>query len=240
MPRIHRVCPPGLAQHVINRGNNRRTIFHKSGDYQAFLRLLADVQAEIPMPLLTYCIMPNHFHLIVLPPSASSLSAYMRRLMNAHVRQYHQHYETCGTGHIYQGRFRNFSIQTDGHLLNAWKYVEGNALRAGLVRRAEHWRWSSLAAADGLERPRLCEAPVERPALWLDWVNDGFDDEELKRLRRSVKRGSPYGDEAWTDRIAKSHGLEFTLHSVGRPRRVAENANGDTQHLSRVSDFAKS
>jgi putative transposase len=240
MPRIRRVCPPGVAQHVINRGNDRRTIFHKSGDYEAFLRLLGEAQAQTPMPVLAYCLMPNHFHLIVLPESAVALSAYMRWLMNAHVRQYHQHYETCGRGHIYQGRFKNFSIQTDRYLLNAWRYVEGNALRAGLVRRAEHWRWSSLSTGDDTRRPSLCESPVERPARWIDWVNDGFGTDELQRLRQCVKRGAPYGDDGWTEWIAKTHGLEFTLRPPGRRKQEAKTANGDTQLSMKVSDFVKS
>jgi REP-associated tyrosine transposase len=217
MPRIRRTCPPGAAQHVLNRGNNRRTIFHKIGDYLAFLRLMAEAQTKIPLLLLAYCLMPNHFHFIVLPESAAALSAYMRWLMNAHVRQYHQHYETCGTGHIYQGRFKNFPVQTGSHLLNVWKYVEGNALRAGLVRRGEDWRWSSLSEEGRLDGPELCESPIVRPGAWVDYVNEELSLSDLKGVRRSVRRGAPYGDEDWTASVAKAHGLEFTLHRPGRP-----------------------
>lgn len=235
MPRIRRVCPPGSAQHVINRGNGRRTIFHQSADYQAFLRLLREAQQRISMPILAYCLMPNHFHLLLLPPSAAALSAYMRWLMNVHVRRYHEHYMSTGTGHIYQGRYRNFSIQMDRYLLNAWKYVEGNALRAGLVKRAEDWRWSSLYADESSERPALCKSPVDQPASWLDWVNDSFAPEELTSVRRSVQRGAPYGDDEWACQIAKAHDLEFTLRARGRPKRE----KGDTHLFAGLSDFAK-
>ena len=108
MPRTRRVCPSGIAQHVLNRGNGRRTIFHKSADYQAFLRLMREAQQRTPLRLLAYCLMPNHFHLVVLPESAVELSAYMRWLLNAHVRRYHEHYNSRGTGHIYQDRTRTF------------------------------------------------------------------------------------------------------------------------------------
>lgn len=192
------------------------------------------------MPLINYSLMPTHFHMVVLPESAAALSAYMRWLMNAHVRQYHQHYETCGTGHIYQGRYKNFAIQTDRHLLTVSKYVEANPLRAKLVKRAEYWRWSSLSADDSIERPALTESPVTRPHGWVDWVNQGFAQDDLQAVRHSVKRGTPYGDEKWTTDVATAHGLEFTLRQPGRPRMCAKTENGDTQLFAGPSVFAKS
>jgi putative transposase len=194
---------------------------------------MREAQQRTPLALLAYCLMPNHFHLVVLPESAVELSAYMRWLMNAHVRRYHQHYGTCGTGHIYQGRYKNFPIQNGRHLLNVWKYVEGNALRARLVRRAEYWRWSSLSSDASIERPLLCESPIERPASWVEWVNNGFESDELTLLRRSVKRGAPYGDTDWTEYVAKTHGLEFTMRKQGRVKR-------DTQLFPAVCDSGKS
>jgi putative transposase len=219
MPRIRRVCPPGAAQHVLNRGNDKKTIFHKIGDYLAFLRLLAEAQQLYPMLLLAYCLMPNHFHLILIPESTEALSAYMRWLMNAHVRRYHHHYESSGTGHICQGRYKNFPIQTDGHLLRVWTYVEANALRARLVRRAEHWRWSSLSADQSIVRPTLGESPVAKPTSWVDLVNQRMEVDALASIRRSVVRGAPYGEERWRVSVAKEYGLEFTLREPGRPRK---------------------
>jgi putative transposase len=225
-----------VAQHVLNRGNNRRTIFHKDGDYRAFLLLMAEAQTRVPMTFLAYCLMPNHFHFVVMPESAAALSAYMRWFMNAHVRQYHQHYETCGTGHIYQGRYKNFPIQTDSHLLHVWKYVEANALRAQLVARAEDWPWSSLSSGRCPRRPVLSESPIARPDGWIDYVNDAFPPEDLRCVRRAIKRGMPYGDQVWTAKIATQYGLEFTLRRQGRPRKE----NGDTQLFAELSAFAKS
>ena len=217
MPRIHRCAPDGLAQHVINRGNDRRKVFQKRGDYLAFLRFMAEAQRRCPMRVLAYCLMPNHFHLVLWPESVIALSEYMHALMNAHVRNYHQHYGTCGHGHIWQGRFKNFPVQHDGHLLRVLRYVEANALRAKLVRRAEDWSWGSLPAAEG-ERPELTPSPVERPSDWLDFVNTPAGP-QLKGLRHSVRRGTPYGEAAWQKRVAKESGLEFTLRPPGRPPR---------------------
>ena len=220
MPRIRRVFPPGIAQHVINRGNNRRTIFRKDGDYRAFLRLMAEAQQRHPIELLEYCVMPTHFHFVFWPQTEDAIPAYMTWLMNAHVRQYHQHYETCGHGHIYQGRYKNFPIQTDRHLLTVLRYVGANPLRALLVGRAENWKWSSLSAATSIARPELADSPVTRPRPWLPLVNSNLDEKTLQRIRRSVRRGAPFGDDTWTVRFAETHGLEFTLRSCGRPRKT--------------------
>lgn len=227
MPRIRRIFPPGAAHHVINRGNNRRTIFHKDGDYKAFLRLMAEAQQRHPMKIISYCVMSNHFHFELWPEEEFAIPAYMTWLMNAHVRQYHQHYETCGMGHIYQGRYKNFPIQSDGHLLTVWKYIEANPLRAHLVGRAEHWRWSSLSDDVSIDRPELCEGPVARTGNWSAWVNDALPPDDLKAIRKCVRRGSPYGDDAWAKEVAEKYGLEFTMRPSGRPRK-----NGDTQLFS--------
>jgi putative transposase len=226
MPRIRRSAPDGLAHHVINRGNDRKTVFHKTGDYRAFLRFMREAQARIAIRILAFCLMPNHFHFVVWPETLASLSAYMRLLMNAHVRNYHQHYGTCGHGHIWQGRFKNFPIQHDLHLLRVQRYVEANAGRANLVRRAEDWSWGSLAGTrngDG-EGPELTASPIARPDDWLDHVNDPAGRGDLERLRLSVRRGAPYGQPEWTERVAKESGLEFTLRPPGRPRRDTQPA----------------
>ena len=228
MPRIRRCAPDGLAHHIINRGNNRRTVFRKRGDYLAFLRFMSDAQERAPMRVLAYCLMPNHFHMVLWPESVSALSEYMRHLMNAHVRNYHQHYGTCGHGHIWQGRFKNFPICADDHLLRVLRYVEANAVRAKLVRRAEDWSWGSLAVPRA-EVPQLTDSPVSRPQDWLDYVN-ARSETDLAAIRNSVQRGAPYGEPEWQERIARASGLEFTLREPGRPRTTR-----DTQRDAVVS-----
>lgn len=239
MPRIHRVFPPGAAHHVINRGNNRRTIFHKDGDYKAFLRLMAEAQQRCPLKIMSYCVMSNHFHFEVWPDNECEIPAYMRWLMNVHVRQYQQHYEIVGTGHIYQGRYKNFSIQSDHHLLTVRRYVEANPLRACLVRRAEEWRWSSLSEDTTIARPELCEGPVPRFADWTRWVNEALPKDQLSAVRYSVRRGAPFGDEAWTAALAEEYGLDFTLRRQGRPAKktgtltVSQTCNTGVSHFEK-------
>jgi len=115
MPRAARASVGGVCYHVLNRGNGRRRVFYKDGDYQAFLKALAHACVEIAMPVLGYCLMPNHFHLVLRPTNNGDLSTWMHWLQNTHVRRYHEHYH--GSGHIWQGRFKSFPIEDNEYLL---------------------------------------------------------------------------------------------------------------------------
>jgi putative transposase len=228
MPRVSRRCPGGFVYHVLNRGNNRAAIFHKRGDAAAFLRILGEAKRRFPgVRLLAWCLMNNHWHLVLWPQADGEVSAFMAWLCNAHVRRYRQHYQSNGDGHIYQGRFKSFAVRPEAHDLRCViRYVEANPLRAGLVARAEDWRWSSLRAwLDGDPAGLLDDWPVDRPANWLDIVNEAARETELERLRTSVDRGRPFGPDDWVQATAKSMGLEFTLRARGRPRK------GDTQDI---------
>src|SRR5688572_22823939 len=106
MARAARCCPGGMVFHVLNRGNDRNPIFHKRGDARAFLRLLAEAKRRTPpMRVLAFCLMRNHWHLVLWPHDGrdGDVSAFMAWLCNAHVRRYREHYDTAGNGHLYQG-----------------------------------------------------------------------------------------------------------------------------------------
>jgi putative transposase len=219
MPRAARASVGGVCYHVLNRGNGRREVFLKDGDYQAFLKAIGHACVEVPMSVLAFCLMPNHFHLAVRPHKDGDLSRWMHWLLNTHVRRYHQHYHSGG--HIWQGRFKAFPIQEDEHLLAVLRYIERNPVRANLVRRAERWAWSSARhwnAAEG--RPTyLAPGPVARPRDWLGWVNRPATAAEEEAIRRSVARGAPFGDVGWVQTTAQLLGLGSTLRPRGRPRK---------------------
>ena len=217
MPRIARATAGGLCYHVLNRGNGRARVFHKDGDYQAFIDLIAEANDRIPMRVLGYCLMPNHFHLMVRPFGDGELSTWMQWLMTSHVRRYHAHYHS--SGHIWQGRFKSFIVQKDEHFLTAIRYIERNALRAGLVKRAEDWRFGSLYwRTAGRQLGLLTDWPVQRPRRWREMVNRPQSEAELEALRLCGKRGRPYGDDRWVKRAAKRHDLQTTLRPLGRPK----------------------
>jgi putative transposase len=141
----------------------------------------------------------------------------MQWLMTAQVRRHHRRHGT--DGHLWQGRFKAFPVQKDGHLLSVLRYVERNPLRAGLVGRAEDWPWSSLGAADLPDVQALHPGPVPRPAKWRQWVNETDDPGQLAALRNSVNRGAPWGGTAWAGRTAARLGIEASLRPRGRPRK---------------------
>jgi putative transposase len=179
--------------------------------------------------IFAYCLMPNHFHMVLMSDKGEDLSKWMQWLMTSHVRRYHRHYGS--SGHIWQGRFKSFIIQRDEHLLMVLRYVEGNPVRAGLVRSAKDWLWSSHNARIVREGqslssketvPFIDELPIEIPKAWNRYVDEPLTEKESESLRRSVNRQSPFGDFEWQGRISKEFGLESTLRQRGRPGKGAE------------------
>ena len=220
MPRTARASVGGICYHVLNRGNGRAEVFHKEGDFAAFLDLMVAANERLPLRMLGYVLMPNHFHLVLWPRGDGDLSRWMQWLLTSHVRRYHRHYH--GSGHVWQGRFKAFPIEQDEHLLAVLRYVERNPLQANQVRRAEQWAWSSLAwrSRRGQRRPdMLCDWPVTCPRKWVELVNRAQSTAEEAALRKCVARGAPFGDERWIERIAKRLGLESSLRPRGRPRK---------------------
>jgi putative transposase len=197
---------------VLNRGNGGATVFHKEGDYTAFLDLLATAKTKFPVKLFAFCVMPNHFHLVVQPATEAALSPFMQWWLTSHVRRYHRHYH--GHGHVWQGRFKSFPIQQDGHLLTVLRYVLRNPVRAGLVDQAAQWPWSSLRA------PHLTDAvPLSVPENATHWIDQPLFDHELLALRTCVNRQQPFGSTEWQEHIATTLGLASTLQPRGRPRK---------------------
>ncbi|MDP9173653.1 MAG: transposase, partial [Planctomycetota bacterium] len=139
MPRQARSAPGGLVYHVINRGNGRRRLFHKPADYAAFQQVMLEAMARTPTRLLGWCLMPNHWHMVLWPREDGELSAFVRWLTHTHTQRWHAHHRSAGQGHVYQGRFKSFPIQRDEHLLTVLRYVERNPVRAARVARAEAW-----------------------------------------------------------------------------------------------------
>lgn len=220
MPRTARASAADYCYHVLNRGNGRAEVFHKPDDSAAFLEMVAEASARRPMRVLGYCLMPNHFHLVVRPHGDGDLSRWMQWLLTTHVRRYRRHYGS--SGHVWQGRFKAFPCQDDSHLLTVLRYVERNALRAGLVAQAEDWRHGSLHATVQSSGPVTLEPVPERGAItsWVERVNRPQSEAELAALRHCVTRGSPYGSEAWALQTASSLGLESSLRPRGRPKKA--------------------
>ena len=221
MPRRPRLSTGGLAYHVLNRRVGRMALFEKPADYQAFEKILEEACEKTDIRLAAYCLMPNHWHVLLWPRHDGELSEVMRWVTVTHTQRWHAHRHSSGTGPVYQGRFKSFPVQTDEHFLTVARYVERNALRAKLVDRAEKWRWSSLwrrEQKDPKQSEFLSDWPMERPRQWVQWINQTEREAELEDLRCCAQRGKPFGGEVWVVRMAKRLGLESTMRPRGRPR----------------------
>lgn len=144
MPRIKRVDVGGEIYHILNRANARVQIFDADADYIQFEAILEEAVKKFDMCILAYCIMPNHWHLVLYPKHDGDLQAFMGWLTNTHTRRWHVAKATVGQGHLYQGRYKSFLCEHDKHLLTILRYVERNAKKANLVQKAEQWKWSSV------------------------------------------------------------------------------------------------
>jgi len=144
MPRVARVAVRGEVYHCINRSNGRVTMFTTDEDYRHFESLLQERVELVGMRILAYCIMLNHWHLVLYPYNDGDMGEFMCWVTTTHVRQRRAQTETIGHGHLYQGTYKLFPAETETHLQQLMVCVEQNPLRAKLVKRAEGWQWSSL------------------------------------------------------------------------------------------------
>jgi putative transposase len=230
MPRTARVVIPGTPHHLSQRGNRRQTTFFGARDYQLYRAIAAEMFADARVEVWAYCLVPNHVHLVAAPSDPEGLA----RAMGAT----HLHYTRAinrregWTGFLWQGRFASFPMD-EVHLLACARYVAMNPVRAGLVRRAIDWPWSSVRAhlagsADALLTP----APlVERLGAELGGFFDAdAPDDERRRLRAASTSGRPLGGAAWISALERSTGRRFSASPRGRPARAGGEI-GDTYDL---------
>ena len=223
MPRIARPVAPGVPHHVTQRGNRREAVFFADGDRAAYLACLTDHCRKHAVEVLGYCLMTNHVHLVVVPTSANGLEKVFRPL--------HTHYalrvnrQRGWSGHVWQGRY--FSSPLDeAYFWAAMRYVERNPVRAGLVRRAEDYRWSSARAHCGLEQDPVLtneshwSETYRMISDWSAWLAEPDRIEHIDIIRHHVTRGLPCGEEAFVREMETRFGQLLRPKSVGRPRKA--------------------
>ena len=219
MPR--RYAPGEYIFHVMNRAIAGTQLFARPEDYQAFEGIMAEACLRVPMRLLAYCLMPNHWHMMLWPVEAGDLSRHMHWLTMTHARRWRQYRDSPGRGHVYQGPFKAFPIEMASGVICVGRYIERNALTANLVQRAEEWRFGSLwrrthpHISDGV--PPLFEWPVVRPTDWITLVNEPQTKKEIDAIRLSVARCRPFGPPEWQERVAAELKIESSLRVRGRP-----------------------
>jgi putative transposase len=228
MGRLPRAVDKGLVYHAFNRGNNRADVFVEEGDHLAFLEALARTQDRYQFKLFGYCLMPNHFHLLLQPGAGQSISRILQSLTVAHTWRFHKRHGS--SGHVWQGRFKSPVIQHDEHMLVVLRYIEANPLRASVVADPGDYEWSSYQH-HGLGRPdallssfpewqRLGRTEAERRRRWRTKLRATQKMEELRAVRASLGSGRPFGDTAWTDNIAQRLHINLDRRPRGRPRKT--------------------
>jgi len=227
MGRVMRVDAGEMVYHAWNRANFRSALFKTPKHYQDFLAVLEESLARVPIRLLAYCLMPNHWHLVLYPRAQGELSKFMQRITLTHTQRDHARTGTAGYGHVYQGRYKSLPVERGGPFMTLVRYVERNAQRAALVPKAEDWPWCSVhvrlygnAGDKGVRYPFLFEKKrVPDTLIFIQWLNQSQPQEEIENLRYAIKRSRPYGSESWVSHAVAQFGLETTLRNPWRPNK---------------------
>ncbi len=214
--------------HVLNRGNDRQCVFSDDDDHRAFLNALGQTQLRYPFRLYGYCLMSNHFHLLLRTEPGVSISRVLQSLTIAHTWRYHKRHGSVG--HVWQGRFKSPAVESDDHLWTVLRYIEANPLRAGIVADPRDYPWSSYPAhAMGRSDPLLSKFPEwqelgddepARRARWHEKVVSGLLDAELAAVRRSLASGHLFGSESWVEATELRLQVSNARRPRGRPRKT--------------------
>src|SRR5208337_3071619 len=173
MGRARRVDVGGTIYHALNRANFRSRLFREASHYEDFLGIVEESLNFVHMRILAYCLMPNHWHLVLYPRADGDLSKFLRRLTLTHTQRYHARTRTVGYGHVYQGRYKSLLVESDRHFLTLVRYVERNAKQKKLL---SPW-------------------PRGEPRHYREWLNQSQGKEEIENIRSAIKKGRPYGSE---------------------------------------------
>jgi putative transposase len=190
MARRPRRLVAGGIYHVVNRGALRHALFADDADWPLFLGSLSDALTRHPVGLLGWCLMPNHWHLLVQPHADATLPAFMRWLTLAHCRRWQARHGKDGLGTLYQGRYRSQPVDGDAQLLTVLRYIERNPLRAGMVERATEWPWSSLAHRLAGRTGLLAPLPVAIPADWAAVLDTPLTPAEVEAAGKAAPAGA--------------------------------------------------
>ncbi len=184
-----RIVPDNSIHHIVNRGNDKKVIFPELIDYASFLVLLREARELFDVKLYGYCLMPNHFHLVVHVANLEAISAYMHFVEREHACDLRECYRSKGHGHVFQRRYWNDLVESDGRLIRLIRYVEANPVRAGLVAAPEAWEWSSLWDRETGERDLLHPCPYPLPEGWKTIVSVPQQRIDLDAIRAPIKMG---------------------------------------------------
>jgi len=223
MPRIARAIAPGFPHHVVQRGNNREQVFFDREDRRRYLSLLKNYAEKWNSPVLAYCLMDNHVHLLTRPTSETSLYKMMQGLALCYTQHINRKYGR--TGRLWESRYHSCIVEEERYLWAAVRYIEQNPIRARVAKRAEEYPYSSAKAhVTGKRDPVLGEeifSPEERED-YVSLLNEVLFPGMTEGLRHHTRRGTPFGDEGFVGRIETELERSLVRKPRGRPKRKPE------------------
>jgi putative transposase len=227
MARPTRLDLPGIPQHVVQRGNDRRPCFFLELHYLQYLRYLARHARAFSCEIHAYVLMCNHVHLLVTPLAAGAVG----RMMQALGRQYvgFVNHSLARTGTLWEGRYKSCLVDTDRYLLECYRYIELNPVRAGMVANPGAYRWSSFAVnalgrREELVTPhpsyvRLAPDEESRLGRYREFLSEGLQRDTLERIRLMTGRQRAFGSEEFRAALEREHGRPMgPLKSGLRPK----------------------
>jgi len=235
MARLPRYVIPGQPQHIIQRGNNRQTIFAADADYQFFRDALIEAADKHGLAIHAYVWMTNHIHLLATPEQEHSISKVFQSVGRKYVQYFNFTYRRSGT--LWEGRYRATVVDSEQYLLTLMRYIELNPVRADMVAHPRDYPWSSYAFnalgeagvnADWLtphsEYLRLGRSAAERQGAYRQLFRAALSGQDLKAIRESTHKGWALGRERFQRGIEALAQRRAVSKGVGRPR-----ATGNTQ-----------
>lgn len=229
MPRRPRLELPGIALHVTQRGVNRCAIFVDDIDRQHFHDLLCEHMHDNGVPVHAYVLMGNHVHLLLTPSERGALARAMRNLGQCYVQSFNQRHRRSGT--LWQGRYKSCLVDNERYLMTVYRYIELNPVRAAMAARPEAYRWSSVHTnigllVDDLVTPHdtylaIDSDPDVRAHAYREWLHQGVNEDDLKRIRRHLQQERALGDTTFQTMVEKALGRPARVRPRGRPRASA-------------------
>jgi putative transposase len=239
MPRALRLVLPGVAMHIIQRGNNRGACFRQDSDYLVYLSNLRDLAKKHDCAVHAYCLMSNHVHLLLTPGAARACACFMRDLGRRYVRYFNRRHERTGT--LWEGRFRSCIAQSARYVMACYRYIESNPVRAGMVDRAAAYCWSSHAANSGMRGDPLVTPHTEylalsagdeaRRAAYRGLFEHDQEPKLVAAIRQATNGGYPLASDAFKANVLAPLGARTGPGKRGPKAAPAASAVGEELRL---------
>ncbi len=234
MPRQARIILRNTPHHIVQRGHNREAVFIEEEDYRYYLCTLKEWKEELAIKIYGYCLMTNHVHLIIDPcEEEANLGKLMKRLAGRQTR--YVNYLEKRTGSLWEGRYKSSPIETDTYLLACDRYVELNPARAGIVKRAEDYAWSSYRHKAGMGKQRWIDSDPaylgiskdkkERIRHYKNYINQNIPEEERQMIRGALQRGQLTGTTRFIEEVEQRVGIRVEHRTQGRPKKPKTGAS---------------